>query len=356
MQKDVIDAVLHEHIILVMGTKDTGKTTFIRDLANELFRRGYSVGIIDADVGQSDIGPPATIGFGVVAFVLEHLRDVAVQHLYFVGSISPKGHLLPIITGTRKMLDKAIARGIQKILIDTTGLISGQLGRVLKEYKIAVVNPDLIICLQKDQECEHILKQYHAFDAPRILRYLPNRECRTRSQTERRNYRSISFQQYFRDARHIACSLQHIGVFGTRLFSGIPISSDELTRFSQVIMMEGTDEMLNDSQTTGSMPENSIVWAEYVHNELHLITTKRLKYHQVLSVQRSCDNAAYIKKFTIAEFKHILVGVLDTRHECCSIGILRSINFHTQQATIFTHAKPHEIAGIVFSTYKMRET
>ena len=106
MQSEVIEAAIHDRVILMMGAKDTGKTTCTRDLANELFRRGYSVGVIDADVGQSDIGPPTTIGFGTVETVLEDLSHAVVRHLYFVGSISPKGHLLPVITGTRKMLDK----------------------------------------------------------------------------------------------------------------------------------------------------------------------------------------------------------------------------------------------------------
>ena len=150
----ILEAVLNERVIFVMGDKDTGKTTFVTRMANELFSLGYSVGIIDADIGQSDIGPPTTIGFGIVQTPLTSLRDVIVQTLYFVGAISPKSHLLPLVIGTRKMLEKALELGIQKILIDTTGLVRGQFGRVLKHYKLELVAPDVIVCLQRNSECE----------------------------------------------------------------------------------------------------------------------------------------------------------------------------------------------------------
>lgn len=356
MRSEVIDAVINERVILVMGAKDTGKTTFIRDLANELCRRGYSVGIIDADIGQSDIGPPTTIGFGIVETVLENLRDAVLQNLYFVGSISPKGHLLPIITGTRKMLDKAFACGVQKILIDTTGLVTGQLGRVLKEHKIRIVHPDVIICLQKNQECEHILKLYQSFIKPRIIRCPPDSECRTRSCTERRNYRDLVFQQYFKNAITITCALSEIGIFGARLFSGIPASSHELAQFSEEVLMKESKEIPGGSQSDSSVSENHIVWGEYLGNELYLITSKRLKYHQVLNIQRICQKVTYIRNFSVDEFENILVGVLDKNQECRSLGILRSIDFQTQQATVLTHATLQDIAGLTLSTYKIRNT
>lgn len=212
MQSDLLEAALQARVIFIMGQKDTGKTTLTRRLANALFRRGYSVGIIDADVGQSDIGPPTTIGFGIITSALKNLKDVTLQHFYFVGSISPTGHLLPMVVGTRKMLDKALACGIQKILIDTTGLVSGQLGRVLKTHKIEMVEPDLIICLQKNRECEHLLNVYTAFQKPAIFRCRPDKSCREKTSSTRQTHREKIFQRYFSQAHDITYSLTDIGI------------------------------------------------------------------------------------------------------------------------------------------------
>ena len=52
-------------VCLVLGAADTGKTT----LAEAIARRAASsgpVGVIDADIGQSHIGPPTTVGWALV--------------------------------------------------------------------------------------------------------------------------------------------------------------------------------------------------------------------------------------------------------------------------------------------------
>ena len=45
---------------------------------------------MDADLGQSDIGPPTTVGLGRVRLPVERLGDAEVVGLYFVGSTSPR--------------------------------------------------------------------------------------------------------------------------------------------------------------------------------------------------------------------------------------------------------------------------
>ena len=46
-------------LILILGDTDTGKTSLTAALAGGLAARGLPVGVIDADLGQSQIGPPA---------------------------------------------------------------------------------------------------------------------------------------------------------------------------------------------------------------------------------------------------------------------------------------------------------
>ena len=50
-------------VVLFIGDVDTGKTTLITYILNKLVKQGLKVGIIDADIGQSDVGPPTTIGY-----------------------------------------------------------------------------------------------------------------------------------------------------------------------------------------------------------------------------------------------------------------------------------------------------
>ena len=49
---------------LVLGASDTGKTTLVETLAGKLAEAG-PVAVVDADIGQSHIGPPATVGWAM---------------------------------------------------------------------------------------------------------------------------------------------------------------------------------------------------------------------------------------------------------------------------------------------------
>jgi len=78
-------------ICLILGASDTGKTTLAAALAKCAASRG-PVGIIDADIGQSHIGPPATVGWAVVDNPQINFSEPAVGGISFVGDITPVGH------------------------------------------------------------------------------------------------------------------------------------------------------------------------------------------------------------------------------------------------------------------------
>jgi polynucleotide 5'-hydroxyl-kinase GRC3/NOL9 len=357
MRDELLNAAINERVLFVMGAKDTGKTTIVKELANELFQRGYSVGIIDVDVGQSDIGPPTTIGLGTVESVLTNLSDAILRHFYFVGSTSPKGHILSVLIGAHKMLDKALALGLQKIIFDTTGLVYGQLGRVLKEHKIAVVNPDVIVCLQANQECEHILRIYDSFEKPIVLRLPPDSQCREKTVAARRNYRETTFRNYFAYAKDVTCSLSKIGIFETPLFSGQPISLQHLQELAETLRhtqnnsQDKEPAICHPERSQGTQPATRIVWGEYLGKELHLVTSRKLEYEEFMKLKQCCPNIAYVKNYTTAEFENMLVGILNTHNDFCALGVLKSIDFLTRQATIHTPAAQQDISGLKFSKY-----
>jgi polynucleotide 5'-hydroxyl-kinase GRC3/NOL9 len=62
-----LDDLRQARTILLLGATDTGKTTFLTWLANTLLVQQRRIAIVDADVGQSSLGPPTTIGLSVVA-------------------------------------------------------------------------------------------------------------------------------------------------------------------------------------------------------------------------------------------------------------------------------------------------
>ena len=59
----LLDVLTEEKgMTIVLGETDTGKTTLANFLIFNLCQRGSRVALVDADIGQSTLGPPATIG------------------------------------------------------------------------------------------------------------------------------------------------------------------------------------------------------------------------------------------------------------------------------------------------------
>ena len=117
--------------ILVLGGVDRGKSTYCRFLTRRCLETGQRVAVVDTDVGQKDIGPPATLTLGYPE-VAQSLAEVPPVAWYFLGATSPAGHLLPMIVGVRQLVDTARAA---YVIINTTGFVTGP-GRVLKSYKM----------------------------------------------------------------------------------------------------------------------------------------------------------------------------------------------------------------------------
>jgi polynucleotide 5'-hydroxyl-kinase GRC3/NOL9 len=207
-------------VILVMGETDTGKTSLITHLAATLVAGGRSVAVVDADLGQSDIGPPTTVGLGRIQPHTARLGDAEVLGLYFVGATSPPGHLRRTVAGTRILTERARRLGFDRVLVDTSGLVRGEPGRRLKRRKIDQVDPELVLCLQRAGECEHILGDYRGRARPEILRLPPAAAARRRSAEERRQHRERSLQAYLAAARPVRLDLGRVALRPTARWRG----------------------------------------------------------------------------------------------------------------------------------------
>jgi polynucleotide 5'-hydroxyl-kinase GRC3/NOL9 len=175
-------------VIMVVGDSDTGKTTLVTRLASELARRGATVGVVDADLGQSDVGPPTTIGLGRVRAPIERLAQAEVVALHFIGVTSPARCVHETAEATARLAAHALRNGCDRLLVDTCGLVDGDVGRALKRSKVERVAPDLVIALQREDECEAMLGDCGASGRPAILR-LPAAPTTPRSINARRRHR-----------------------------------------------------------------------------------------------------------------------------------------------------------------------
>jgi polynucleotide 5'-hydroxyl-kinase GRC3/NOL9 len=188
------EAALRGTVILV-GATDTGKSTLARWLIEKSRGHGRRAAWLDADLGQTSLGIPGTLN--LVTVTPESL-DAMDRAAFFVGSTSPRGHMLQVLAGLCRLRDRGRSKGADPVFIDTSGLIAEESGgAVLKEWEVELLVPATIIALQRGQELEHLLapwRQDHRFR----LHVLPVAAgVRRRSPQERAERRRNLFRQFF---------------------------------------------------------------------------------------------------------------------------------------------------------------
>jgi len=200
--------------IMIVGGADTGKTSLIEALA-DLLSSDNRTGILDLDMGQSHIGPPTTLGWGVVSKGFKGWERIKTAGLYFTGATSPPGNLLSSLAGARLLLDRALQR-CDKVVIDTTGLISEPLGRVYKQYKIDLLSPDIVIGIERTDELGHILDAYRYQRRPKVFRVPVSQLAIQKTIIRRTDWRAQKYREYFEDVKELRIDSSSVGLRFTR--------------------------------------------------------------------------------------------------------------------------------------------
>jgi len=195
-----------------LGISDTGKTSLIAHLASALAARGERVAVVDADVGQSEIGPPTTVGLGRVTGPLGRLADAEVLALEFVGDTSPVRYIRETAEATGRLVRRALDAGFDRVLVDTGGLVEGPLGVALKRAKIRAANPDLVLVVQRRDESEPIARALEAAPGPRVVRLVPSPAVVRRTATRRREHRETMLREYFARGATIALPTARVSI------------------------------------------------------------------------------------------------------------------------------------------------
>ena len=214
----ILDTLEEEKgIAILLGATDTGKSTLAKFLIFNLCKRGLKVALVDADIGQSFLGPPTTIGFSVFKSDPNWEVVLSPPEIFFVGSTTPEGHFPIHLKGIKKMVDKAHSSGADVIIIDTTGFILGEAGKELKRRKIDLVSPRFIIALQKSDEIEHVLDLYKENPLYKILRLPLSNQIRPKDMEERKINRANKFQEYFKPAVIQELAIENVQIEGEAL-------------------------------------------------------------------------------------------------------------------------------------------
>lgn len=175
---------------MLMGSVDTGKTTLALHAARLAIGAGRTVALVDADVGNSTVGPPACVGLRILRTIHDLDQVHIPDRLHFVGTITPARLVLQQVVGTVAMVDQARELA-DLVILDTTAVVSGVAGETLKYHKAELCRPDKVVALQRGGEMEPVVGMLRRFlglevimapTDPNVMPLSPDERARRRTE------------------------------------------------------------------------------------------------------------------------------------------------------------------------------
>jgi polynucleotide 5'-hydroxyl-kinase GRC3/NOL9 len=210
------EGAVPDGVCLVLGAADTGKTTLIAALARRI-AASRAVAIVDADIGQSHLGPPTTVGWAVVDNLKTDLSRLTAAGIGFVGDITPLGHLLQLtaaITACVRQASEVAALS----LIDTPGLVHGAAAAALWWTLQKILLPIRIIAVRRGDELGPVLSGLNPCEGGLELIDSPA-DMPTKAPEQRRNYRIECFRRYFQGSAVCDIDLATVAVQPRRRYN-----------------------------------------------------------------------------------------------------------------------------------------
>jgi polynucleotide 5'-hydroxyl-kinase GRC3/NOL9 len=308
--------------IMILGAPDTGKTTFTTFLANQALEKGIFPAVLDSDIGQSDIGPPTTIGLAFPTQPMNTLSDVEADEVYFIGTTSVH-QVCDMVVGLQYLTQKAQKRS-DLVIIDTCGYVHGDTGRRLKHTKLQAIRPDMVVALQIKEELRPILRSWRGtiinVSVPTGIKKVPRRK--------RKEIRQIRWCKALSQAQDRQVDLEEKTLLNTYLLSG-----------------KKTDKRLFKK-----LLHHDVLHAEEIPEGFFLV--KKDTFHEYQSPAVTVTGNT-LKTLDAGWEQNLVVGLLrDTI--CVDIGIIKKINYTSMMAVIA--CKEHDFDSISFGRVKVDES
>ena len=218
--------------VIVLGGVDSGKTSLCTYLANRAALQGSKVGIIDADLGQSDIGPPTTIGLGQIREPVSDLTKAEVVDAYLVGYTSPGRALDKVLEGMRVIIERAEKLDVDVLIINTDGWVDGAEAADYKRRLVDIAKPDIILGIEREDELSDVLKtlngkQVMHIDAPPTIK--------RRDREKRRLHRELSYRRYLEGAKVQSYPISWVKLQGCLPELGLPATEERVSIVSEAL-------------------------------------------------------------------------------------------------------------------------
>ena len=184
-------------VVMILGAADCGKSSLCTYLVNKLIDGKCKVAVLDGDLGQSDIGPSATVGYGLTSKQISELYDLRLKNAFFVGVTSPLTAMSKTIEGLVTMEAEILKGQVDFVLVNTDGLVDGEVAVKYKADLVKSLKPDIIIGIQKQGELNPVIT---CLEIP-VFTVEPSFALNPRTPEKRKHLREMTYARYLKNAK-----------------------------------------------------------------------------------------------------------------------------------------------------------
>lgn len=319
-------------IVMVIGDVDSGKTSFCTYLANKALEKNLKIAVIDADLGQSDVGPPATIGFSCIVTPVKDLFEVEAKSACFVGLTSPSGVSEKVIEKLSFLKTIALKNDkVDLLILNTDGWVDGEEAAVYKIKLVEKIAPDIVVGIQRENELSPILtalkgRKVFSVNSPSVIR--------ARDREKRKILRELSYKKYLKDAKIQSFPLNWINVEGA-FFKTKNHPAESLKKLS-------------------AMLETYPVYFEETPTSVFLVLKKGqwIDEDLVRKIESKCGKRTKIVRE--GDEEGLLVAFQDSDGRFLGIGIIRSVDYRRLVMKVYTPVYKN-VATILVGQIKLDE-
>ncbi len=215
-------------VSVILGAMDVGKTTLTVILANKAASMGLRVGIIDADLGQNDLGPPATVDAAILepGQAVTHLRMLQPVKAVFLKTTSVERVWKEVVQGVKRLVDYLVENEkVSTVVINTDGWISTDKAIEYKVHLIETLQPRNVFLIKRADEADKLIEavQSKFADKANIVVLPAPPAARIRSREDRRIHREMGYGKYLNPPRDLTLDLRKTPIVNFPLFCGFNI-------------------------------------------------------------------------------------------------------------------------------------
>ncbi|MGQ9538042.1 MAG: Clp1/GlmU family protein [Candidatus Bathycorpusculaceae bacterium] len=301
---------------MVLGTADSGKTSFCTYLVNKLLNGKRKIAILDGDLGQSDIGPPCTVAYAIVSNPVTDLFNLEAENAFFVGVTSPSKATEKVINGLALLKEEVLRCNPDYVVVNTDGWVEGEDAVNYKVQLIEKINPDIIFYLQQNENLTPLLSMLKNF---KTLKIDSPQTIKQRSREKRRSLRELGYIKYLKNAK-----VQSIPI------SWLKIESDEFLGLNKSFGMMKRDREI--CELLGMRPLHIAELKEKIY-----VVIGKSRWIDPERIGRTEDTIG--KKVVVTwkgEEEGLLTALYNDERKFLGIGVLREVDYGRKVMKIYT--------------------